>query len=136
MRAATAAGGDDENVAIVLTPTPALRRQPYAIRALAGCAQNDRIVIRLEGLATDFDTLLRAGRDCPAASGPRTALQQEDERGPQGFRRAPSRLSSCTPRLRRTSVIRSPLPDRYAALPDERIPGNARMLRPSDIFWK
>ncbi|MDA9467215.1 hypothetical protein [Bradyrhizobium sp. CCBAU 53415] len=82
MRAATAAGGDDENVAIVLTPTPALRRQPYAIRALAGCAQNDRIVIRLEGLATDFDTLLLAGRDCPAASGPRTALQQEDERGP------------------------------------------------------
>ncbi|MDA9421971.1 hypothetical protein [Bradyrhizobium sp. CCBAU 53380] len=54
MRAATAAGGDDENVAIVLTPTPALRRQPYAIRAPAGCAQNDRIVIRLEGLATDL----------------------------------------------------------------------------------
>lgn len=43
------------------------------------------IVIRSEGLATDFDTLLRACRDCLAASNPRTALQQEDERGPQGF---------------------------------------------------
>ena len=42
------------------------------------------IVIQSEGLATDFDTLLRAYRYCLAASNPRTALQQEDERGPQG----------------------------------------------------
>jgi hypothetical protein len=46
--------------------------------------RDDRIVIRSEGLATHFDTLLRACRDCLAASNPRTALQQEDERGPQG----------------------------------------------------
>jgi hypothetical protein len=36
-------------------------------------------------VATDFDTLLRACRDCHAAGGPRTALQQEDERATQGF---------------------------------------------------
>ncbi|WP_349629084.1 hypothetical protein [Bradyrhizobium sp. RP6] len=47
--------------------------------------QDDRIVIRSERLATDFDTLLHACRDCHAARSPRTALQQEDERGPQGF---------------------------------------------------
>ncbi|WP_245524795.1 MULTISPECIES: hypothetical protein [unclassified Bradyrhizobium] len=50
-----------------------------------GRLRDDRIVIRSEGLATDFDTLLRACRDCHAASSPRTALQQEDERRPQGF---------------------------------------------------
>ena len=70
---------------IVLTPTPALRRQLCTIRALARCAQNDRIVIDADGLATDFETLLRACRDYHAAGGPRTALQQEDERGAQGF---------------------------------------------------
>jgi hypothetical protein len=70
---------------IVLTPTPALRRQLCTIRGLARCARDDRIVIRSEGLATDFETLLRACRDCHAASRPRTALQQEDERGTQGF---------------------------------------------------
>lgn len=71
---------------IVLTPTPALRRQLSAIRALARCVQGDRIVIRSEGLATDFDTVLRACRDCHAAAGSqRSALQQEDERGTQGF---------------------------------------------------
>ena len=74
---------------IVLTPTPALQRQLCTIRASARCAQDDRrsgrIVIRTEGLATDFETLLRACRDCHAASAPRTALQQEDERGTQGF---------------------------------------------------
>jgi hypothetical protein len=74
---------------IVLTPTPALQRQRCTTRGLARCAQDDRqsdrIVIRSEGLATDFDTLLRACRDCHAAGGPRTALQQEDERGTQGF---------------------------------------------------
>ncbi|MCK1740544.1 hypothetical protein IVA80_06600 [Bradyrhizobium sp. 139] len=74
---------------IVLTPTPALQRQLCTIRTLARRAQsdrqNDRIVIRSEGLATDFDTLLRACRDCHAASVARTALQQEDEHGPQGF---------------------------------------------------
>ncbi|MDH2344765.1 STM3941 family protein [Bradyrhizobium sp. SSUT77] len=74
---------------IVLTPTPALQRQLCAIRGLARCAQadrqNGRIVIRSAGLATDFETLLRACRDRHAASSPRTALQQEDERGTQGF---------------------------------------------------
>lgn len=74
---------------IVLTPTPALQRQLCAIRTLARRAQSDRqsdrIVIRSEGLATDFDTLLRACHDCHAASGARAALQQEDEHGTQGF---------------------------------------------------
>jgi hypothetical protein len=46
---------------------------------------HDRILIRSDGLATDFDTLLHACRDCHAAGGPRTALQQEDERRTQGF---------------------------------------------------
>ncbi|MET4171934.1 hypothetical protein ABIB99_003025 [Bradyrhizobium sp. LA6.1] len=75
--------------AIVLTLTPALQRQLCTISTLATRAenerQNERIVIRSEGLATDFDTLLRACRDCHAASAARTALQQEDERGTQGF---------------------------------------------------
>ncbi|OKO85820.1 hypothetical protein AC630_04620 [Bradyrhizobium sp. AS23.2] len=70
---------------IVLTPTPALQHQLSCIRAASRGAQADRILIRSEGLATDFDTLLRACRDCHAASHPRTALQQEDERGTQGF---------------------------------------------------
>lgn len=70
---------------IVLTPTPGLQRQLDSIRTLAGCAQDGRIVIRSEGLAADFDTLLRACRDCHiAAASPRAALQQEDERGTQG----------------------------------------------------
>lgn len=71
--------------AIVLTPTPALRHQLRAIPTLASYAQNGRIVIRSEGLATDFETLLRACRDCHASSSARTALQQDDERGGQGF---------------------------------------------------
>lgn len=70
---------------IVLTPSPALRRQLCAIPSLARGAQDGRIVIRSEGLATDFDTLLHACRDCHAASSAHTALQQEDERGPQSF---------------------------------------------------
>ena len=70
---------------IVLTPTPALLRQLRGIRNLARCAENDRIVIRSEGLATDFETMLRACRDAHAAGTPRTALQQEDERVTQGF---------------------------------------------------
>lgn len=67
---------------MVLTPTPALRQQ--LSRILARRAQNDRIVIRSEGLAADFDTLLGACRDAHAASTPRTALQQDDERRTQG----------------------------------------------------
>lgn len=74
---------------IVLTPTPALQRQLGSIRALARGAKGDRIIIRSEGLATDFEILLRACRDCHAASSPRAALQHEDERrtedGAQGF---------------------------------------------------
>lgn len=82
---------------IVLTPTPALQRQLSCIRSLARGTPNDRIVIRSEGLATDFDTLLRACRDChaassqaaascqSAASSQATALQQEDERGTQAI---------------------------------------------------
>jgi len=69
---------------IVLTPTPGLLRQLRSIRNLARCAENDRIVIRSEGLSADFETLLRACRDAHAAGTSRTALQQEDERGAQG----------------------------------------------------
>ncbi|QAU45358.1 STM3941 family protein [Bradyrhizobium guangzhouense] len=76
---------------IVLTPTPALQQQLSCIRAATRSAQNERIVIRPEGLATDFDTLLRACRDCHAAANPAaasnqaTALQQEDEHGTHGI---------------------------------------------------
>jgi hypothetical protein len=45
--------------------------------------QND--VVHSEGLATDFDTALRACRDIHAACSPCIALQQEDERRAQGF---------------------------------------------------
>ncbi|WP_441239374.1 STM3941 family protein [Bradyrhizobium sp. 930_D9_N1_4] len=77
---------------IVLTPTPALQRQLGTIRSPARRAQNDRqdsrqnsrVVIRSEGLATDFDTLLRACRDCHAASSSCAALHHEDERRAQG----------------------------------------------------
>lgn len=70
---------------IVLTPTPALQRQLRAIRGLARRASDDRIVIQSEGLATDFETLLRACREFHAASTRRTALQQQDEHGTRGF---------------------------------------------------
>jgi hypothetical protein len=69
---------------IVLTPTPDFQRQLRCIRNLARHAQNDRIVIRADGLAADFEAVLRACRDAHAASAPRTALQQEDERGIRG----------------------------------------------------
>ena len=75
---------------IVLTPTSALQQQLSLIRATRG-TQSERIVIRPEGLATDFDTLLRACRDCHSAShqaaagSQSTALQQEDEPRTQGI---------------------------------------------------
>ena len=75
---------------IVLTPTSALQQQLSFIRAASRSAQSARIVIRPEGLATDFDTLLRACREChaashqAAASSQATALQQEDECRSQG----------------------------------------------------
>lgn len=71
--------------AIVLTPTPALRRQLACLRFASRAAEPDRIVIQSEGLTADFNTLLQACRDCHAASVPRTALQQEDERRSPGF---------------------------------------------------
>jgi hypothetical protein len=70
---------------IVLTPTPALQRQLSCIRAASRGTQADRIVIQSEGLATDFDTLLRACRDCHAASDPRTALRRDRDRGDQSL---------------------------------------------------
>jgi hypothetical protein len=76
---------------IVLTPTSALQQQLSFIHAATRGEQSERIVIRPEGLATDFDTLLRACRDChaashqTAASGQAAALQQEDERRAQGI---------------------------------------------------
>jgi hypothetical protein len=70
---------------IVLTPTPALQRQLSCIRAASRGTQADRIVIQSEGLATDFDTLLRACRDCHAASDPRTALRRDRDHGAQSL---------------------------------------------------
>ena len=71
--------------AIVLTPTPGLQQQLSFIHAATRGARNERIIIRPDGLATDFDTLLRACRDCHAARNPGTALQQENERCSQGI---------------------------------------------------
>jgi hypothetical protein len=71
--------------AVVLALTPALQQQLSCIRAnraVSRDAHADRVVIRPEGLATDFDTLLRACRDCHAASDPRAALRRD---GDQGF---------------------------------------------------
>jgi len=70
---------------IVLTPTPGLQRQLTWIRASSRGAQADRIVIRSEGLATDFDTLLRACRDCHAARDSRTALRRDSDPGAQSL---------------------------------------------------
>ncbi|WFU27141.1 hypothetical protein QA649_13310 [Bradyrhizobium sp. CB1717] len=73
---------------IVLTPTPALQRQLSSIRgrrrATLRGARDDRIAISTEGLATDFDTLLRACRECHAASDARTALRRDRDQGTQG----------------------------------------------------
>ncbi|QQO32869.1 hypothetical protein JJC00_30640 [Bradyrhizobium diazoefficiens] len=62
-------------------------RLPVAARlAMARpLAATQNHVIRSEGLATVFDTALRACRDIHAACSPCTALQQEDERGTQGI---------------------------------------------------
>ena len=73
---------------IVLTPTPALQRQLCCIRARTGSGksrgvEDDRIVIRADGLATDFETLLRACRDCHAACDSRTALRRDRDQGRQ-----------------------------------------------------
>jgi hypothetical protein len=76
---------------IVLTPTPGLQRQLRCIRAKIGYmsgdkslgVQDDRIVIRPDGLATDFETLLCACRDCHAASDSRTALRRDSDQGSQ-----------------------------------------------------
>ncbi|MEY9133496.1 hypothetical protein ACVMII_002403 [Bradyrhizobium diazoefficiens] len=73
---------------IVLTPTPGLQRQLSCIRAnirsTSRGVQDDRIIIRPDGLATDFDTLLRACRDCHAASDSRTALRRDRDQGAEG----------------------------------------------------
>ena len=70
---------------IVLTPTPGLQRQLACIRASSRGAQTDRVVIRSEGLATDFDTLLRACRDCHAAASSRTALRRDSDPSAQSL---------------------------------------------------
>jgi hypothetical protein len=70
---------------IVLTPTPGLQRQLSCIRASSRGAPADRIVIRSQGLATDFDTLLRACRDCHAARDSRTALRRDSDPGAQSL---------------------------------------------------
>jgi hypothetical protein len=70
---------------IVPTPTLALPRQLAGIRArirsMSRGAQDGRIVVRRDGLAIGFDTLLRACRDCHAASYSRTALRRDRDQG-------------------------------------------------------
>lgn len=70
---------------IVLTPTPAFQRQVSRTRATSRTTPADRVVIRPEGLKMDFDTLLRACRDCHAASDSRTALRRERDHGTQSL---------------------------------------------------
>ncbi|WP_271571912.1 hypothetical protein [Bradyrhizobium sp. CCBAU 11386] len=118
---------------ILPAPTRALQRQLARIRAgirsTSRGAQDDRIVIRPDGLATDFDTLLRACRDCHAASYSRTALRRDRDQG------APD-SGSVSQGL---AVQASQSCRRLTAMLHRRIgliPGNARMLRPSDICWK
>ncbi|WP_439370152.1 STM3941 family protein [Bradyrhizobium sp. DASA03120] len=73
---------------IWLTPTPALQRQLSSVRgrrpATSRGAQDHRIAISAEGLATDFETLLRACRECHAASDACTALRRDRDQGTQG----------------------------------------------------
>ncbi|MGT2435486.1 hypothetical protein ACU4GH_06100 [Bradyrhizobium betae] len=57
----------------------------------------------------------------------RTALQQEDEHGAQHSG------AKASPYKRHKVAARGLL---YAAVPDGLVPGNARMLRASDNFWK
>ncbi|SFI22187.1 hypothetical protein SAMN04487925_102293 [Bradyrhizobium sp. cf659] len=70
---------------ILPAPAPALQRQLARIRArirsTSRGAQDDRIVLCRDGLATDFDTLLRTCRDCHVASYSRTALRRDRDQG-------------------------------------------------------
>jgi hypothetical protein len=93
-------------------------RQLVCIRV---ATRND--VIHSEGLATDFDTALRACRNIHAASSPRIALQQ-------GKMNAARTASRCE---RRKFAYRRSL---YVAVPEGLVPGIARMWRASDISWK
>jgi len=93
-------------------------RQLVCIRA---ATQND--VVHSEGLATDFDTALRACRDIHAAWSPRIALQQ-------GKMNAARKASCCEGRK---FAYRKSL---YVAVPEGLVPGIARMWRASDISWK
>jgi hypothetical protein len=86
---------------IVLTPTPALRRQLGCIRAknrakdraMSRGVQDDRVIICPDGLATDFDTLLSACRDCHAASDSRTALRRDRDQDSDSQGSAPQGLA-------------------------------------------
>ncbi|MBW7972042.1 STM3941 family protein [Bradyrhizobium sp. BR 10289] len=88
---------------IVLTPTPALQRQLGCIRARIGYriggksrrAQDERIIIRPDGLATDFETLLNACRECHAASDSGTALRRDRDQTSQD----PAAQGSCAQSL-------------------------------------
>ena len=74
--------------AIVLTPTPALKQQRICACARRGMrrkATADDVVISLDGLATDVDTLLRMCKAFHAASERGTASQQERDTQAQSF---------------------------------------------------
>jgi hypothetical protein len=64
---------------IVLKPTLALQRQLRGLRAATADAPTGDVVIDSDGLATDFDTLLRACRTCHAASRSASASLHEHE---------------------------------------------------------
>jgi hypothetical protein len=69
---------------ILLRPTAALQRQLHCMRT-AHVARTECIVIDPDGLAIDFDTLMRACRACHAASRTGPASFHEHERDAQGF---------------------------------------------------
>jgi hypothetical protein len=70
--------------AVVLTLIPALRQQRTCLGARRG-ARNDEVVIGLDGLATDAETLLRVCRAFHAAGEHGTASQQRRDCKAQSF---------------------------------------------------
>ena len=112
--------------------------------ARPACADRCRFVLTLRGSRGDT-----RGSHCRQPSGLAASFIQSAAEMAAGLvgcsRRSEQRTAmqhvvrtQCKLRakLRPASVISLPSPFRYAALPDEQNPGNARMLRLSDICWK
>ena len=73
--------------AVVLRPTPALRQQRVCLvgRRTMGHGATDDVLISLDGLATDLETLLRICRAIHGASERRPAPQQKHASSAQSF---------------------------------------------------